>query len=302
MRLFERTIDIVGDAIVAADNSHRIIMFNHAAQAMFGYSADEVFGEPLETLLPPEWREKHAAWVEAFRHEDATTRHMSGRNPVTGMSRNGTSFPVGVTIAHFKLDGKPVYVAVVRDISEHVTKQNQLAASLREQELLALTDPLTGLSNRRGFCIALEHELEVMRAEGTTFTLVYIDLDHFKQINDHYGHNFGDYLLRGLAHQFQECFRERDAVARLGGDEFAVLSPQSEGSQVGPRVEQLREGLAADTADIGLPVSLSIGVLTCDAAPADAEACLHEADRVMYRVKHATRDGVVYGRFSDEAG
>ena len=107
-----------------------------------------------------------------------------------------------------------------------------------------------------------------------------------------------DYLLRGLARQFEECSRERDAIARHGGDEFAVLSHQSEGNPVGPRVERP----AADTAGIGVAVNLSTGVPTCDAALPSAEACPREADRVMHRVKHAPRDDVVHGRFGDDNG
>ena len=175
-RLLGRIVDIVGDAVVAVDAEQRIIVFNHGAQALFGYAPEEALGQSLAMLLPPEERERHAARVRAFAEEGTTSRRMAARGAVEGVRRDGSRFPAGATIAHFDLDGETVHVAVVRDISEHVTTREQLAASLREQQLLALTDSLTGLCNRRGFRRSLERALEAMRPDTYPLSLVSVSV------------------------------------------------------------------------------------------------------------------------------
>ena len=300
-------VDAVGDAVVATDEAQRIIVFNRGAQALFGHAPEEALGRPLERLIPPESRSGHAELVNRFAEEGQPSRRMGERVAIEGVRRDGSRFPAGATIARVEGEFGRVFVAVVRDISRHVKTRTTLEASLRTQEELARTDPLTGLGNRRSFRYALERAHEHLHRFGRPFTLIYMDIDHFKPVNDRFGHALGDLLLQDIARDLQGRFRPVDTVARVGGDEFAVVSPDSDGAAVGPRLTGLRLRLADDLRGRGTGVTASIGVLTFRSAPEDSDTCLQEADRLMYRVKHATRDAIAYGVFdpegvSDEAG
>ena len=300
-------VDAISDAVVATDEQQRIIVFNRGAQALFGHAPEEALGRPLELLIPFESRSRHAELVNRFAEEGQRSRTMGERVAIEGVRRDGSRFPAGATIARVEGDFGRAFVAIVRDISRHVEKRTTLEASLRTQEELARTDPLTRLANRRAFRQALEQAHERLQHRGLPFTLIYMDIDHFKPVNDRFGHPFGDLLLQDVARDLQGRFRPVDTVARIGGDEFAVLSPDGDGAAVGPRLAGLRQKLADEMRGRGTAVTASIGVLTFRSAPADVDLCMQEVDRLMYRVKHSTRDAISYGEFdpdgvSDEAG
>ncbi|MFW5969530.1 MAG: GGDEF domain-containing protein, partial [Halofilum sp. (in: g-proteobacteria)] len=197
--LLAAIVDVIGDAVVGINDDQRIIVFNRGAETMFGYAADEVLGQPLDILLPPESRGQHARLVEGFAAERAVTRRMGERRTIHGMRRDGSRFPAGATIARLELAFGGVMVAVVRDISGHVETRERLQESLRREEVRARTDPLTGVSNLRAFEHALWRELARLDRGAAPLTVVYIDADHFKPANDRFGHAFGDELLVMIA-------------------------------------------------------------------------------------------------------
>lgn len=293
--LLAAIVDVIADAVVGIDDDLQIIVFNHGAESMFGYAAADVLGRPLDILLPPESRGRHDDLVAGFAAEPAVTRRMGERRTIHGVRRDGSRFPAGATIARLDLPFGNVMVAVVRDISGHVDTRERLQESLRREETRARTDPLTGIRNLRAFQDALQRDLARLGRGGTSLTLVYIDLDHFKPANDTFGHAFGDQLLVTIAQRLDAFVREMDVVARIGGDEFAILMPEADGDALRSRVMRLRELLLADMEECQSGVTFSIGVLTCNAAPDSIETCMHEADALMYRAKHSTRDAVVFG-------
>ncbi|MDZ7749697.1 MAG: diguanylate cyclase [Halofilum sp. (in: g-proteobacteria)] len=241
-------VDTISDAVVAVDDAQRIVVFNRGAQEMFGYQSEQILGQPLARLMPSDSRARHETLIAEFANESAPSRRMGERRTIHGLRSDGSRFPAGATIARMEGSFGQVFVAIVRDISAHVETREHLRASLQEQEQLARTDPLTGLWNTRAFGQALEQELARLRRNGRPFTLVYLDLDRFKPVNDRYGHAFGDTLIRETARRLQEYFRAMDTVARIGGDEFVVLSPDSEGGTMHTRLERLgRSGRTCKT-------------------------------------------------------
>ncbi|HXY42043.1 MAG TPA: GGDEF domain-containing protein [Vicinamibacteria bacterium] len=164
-----------------------------------------------------------------------------------------------------------------------------LLASLREnldaQRVLARHDPLTGLANRRHFAEVAGREVARACRYGHPTTLVFLDLDGFKAVNDGHGHAAGDRLLRTVALALGEAVRELDLVARIGGDEFAVLLPATDLAAARALVARLRQALQRATLAAGWPVSFSIGAVVSEAAEADLERMLREADRLMYEAK-----------------
>jgi len=164
----------------------------------------------------------------------------------------------------------------------------------RERALqLAGRDPLTGLANRGAFVARVDEEINRGRRAGRPLTLVYIDCDHFKEINDTLGHAAGDEALKGLAAVLRSGVRDYDLVGRLGGDEFALLLSDTDSAAARAAVERLRGALrAAARSERRLP-GVSIGAATFP-RPTTAAEMIRTADEAMYAVKRDTRDGARY--------
>jgi diguanylate cyclase (GGDEF)-like protein len=161
--------------------------------------------------------------------------------------------------------------------------------SLRQQ---ATRDPLTGLFNRRMLDVYLPQLIQKCQADKLDLSLLMIDVDHFKPLNDTLGHAAGDELLRDIAHIIRSGVRDQDAAFRIGGDEFAVLLPGA-GAQVAQAIAaRMRELVDALAKPLRVPVApgLSIGVAcVSDLRDCDREALLKEADRKLYQVKGSRR-------------
>lgn len=160
---------------------------------------------------------------------------------------------------------------------------------------LAREDALTGVANRRAFFGALTNAVDLAGRRESAWTITYVDVDDFKQINDRLGHNTGDDVLRAVAGTLKAATRRVDVVARLGGDEFGVLMPDTDQAQAETAVRKLQALLDAAMAEGGWPITFSIGATTFLAAPASPDAALAVADAQMYEVKHAQKAAVQFG-------
>lgn len=168
----------------------------------------------------------------------------------------------------------------------------RLHRTLLFERELARTDPLTLLGNRRFFEEIARVELNRSLRYDRSFALAWIDLDHFKEVNDRLGHAEGDRLLRTIARELVAALRTSDVVARLGGDEFAVLLPETppEGARIA--MQKAHERLTERMRRASCPVTFSIGVVTYESGGATLPALLEQADRVMYSVKKGGRGHV----------
>ncbi len=180
-----------------------------------------------------------------------------------------------------------------RDITEKKLAEQRLAAQadrLEKQALaleeLTLVDDLTALHNRRAFAELGEEALFHARCDGTPLALLFLDIDHFKQINDTFGHNAGDEALRAVAGAIRKVTRESDVAARIGGDEFCILLTGRDAAAVEQLVDRIKAALK--TADDSLPfeLSISVGALLVDPRmPGSLEEMLGKADESMYGEK-----------------
>ncbi len=160
------------------------------------------------------------------------------------------------------------------------------------EQQLARTDPLTGVPNRRAFLEAAQMELERARRHGRPLTVVYLDADDFKAVNDHFGHEGGDALLAMIGATLRSATRSVDTVARLGGDEFGLLLPETDGPTAEALVARLRATLAAALREEGWPAGFSYGVVT-DLAPTESvDEMMSRADELMYEAKRTGKDAV----------
>ncbi|GAA2657708.1 putative bifunctional diguanylate cyclase/phosphodiesterase [Paractinoplanes durhamensis] len=256
----DRILANAGEGICGVDAGGRITFANEAAGRITGLGADGLLGVDAQEFLPA---------------GDDTEREIPLERP------DGTSVRVAYTVSTIvKDDARIGAVIVLRD----VTRQRDLEYDLRHQ---ALHDVLTGLPNRKLFLDRLEHAMARARAAGDAATVLYLDLDGFKKVNDSLGHNAGDALLRTTAERLVAALRPHDTVARLGGDEFAVLLEGADQPTAETYAQACLDALNQPFVMHGRKamVSVSIGMVSPIAAYTDAEEVLRNADVAMYAAK-----------------
>jgi diguanylate cyclase (GGDEF)-like protein/PAS domain S-box-containing protein len=275
------------DSVIAVDVDDRVIEFNPAAERTFGYRSQDVLGRPaVELFVPPEIREAYQRGARLLR-ESRRSRLLDRRIETTAMRGDGTEFPVELTVTRVEAaeGDAPMFYAFVRDISERRRGEEQLA-------YLAYHDALTGLPNR----LRVEQELDLAlararRSDGAA-ALMFVDLDDFKEVNDHLGHAAGDRLLAAVAGRLRGVLRSSDVLARQGGDEFlvlladlgddAALAAESVGAKL---LEALREPFVIAGTEVRTGASIGVSLYPVDAS--DTEALMRHADAAMYQAKGA---------------
>lgn len=166
----------------------------------------------------------------------------------------------------------------------------QLQKSRREEQLAARTDFISGAANARYFNELLQMEIDRIRRYPHPITVVYIDVDNFKLVNDLFGHPVGDEVLRSIADELKSQLRKTDFIARLGGDEFALLLPSTHQPEAQVVISKVHTNLLELMRRRNWPVTFSIGAVTCVSPPYSAEQLINMADEIMYEVKNSTKN------------
>lgn len=169
---------------------------------------------------------------------------------------------------------------------------------LQDEQRHATTDPLTGLLNHRAFYQIAETELARSRRYKHPFSVAYVDVDNFKQVNDSSGHAAGDLLLRQVAEIMRGYSRTTDVVARLGGDEFAILLVETASEAAQQAVEALRRELLDAMVEAGWPVTFSIGVVSYGTPPPTVSDMVRTADELMYEVKRSGKNALSHAVYA----
>jgi diguanylate cyclase (GGDEF)-like protein len=194
-------------------------------------------------------------------------------------------------------------VARVRVHLQIVALQDELKRRNKRLELLSRTDELTGLSNRRHFMERLGSEFVRSQRYRSSVSLVLLDVDHFKRVNDTYGHIVGDQVLVGVADCMTGLLRRCDVAARHGGEEFAMVlpeTPESGALVVAERFRETVEEALFESPDVSVRVTVSLGVATYPGGRIEtAEDLLRRADQALYAAKNAGRNRVVSDRALD---
>jgi diguanylate cyclase (GGDEF)-like protein len=165
---------------------------------------------------------------------------------------------------------------------------------------MAVTDGLTGAYNARAFFDLLRREMERNRRFQHPLSLIYLDVDDFKKINDTLGHQTGDAVLEAVAKALSESVRRVDVVARLGGDEFSVLLPETDAAAARTTVERLLDNLCKGVEKAGWKVTVSIGAVTYRRTDCTADDIVGKADSLMYQVKRGGKNGVLFAVVPEE--
>ncbi len=289
-------VEAAEDGVIVIDSNMAIIYANEGAERMFGYPSDEILGKPLDILLPERHRAGHEEFVLEFGESSDTSRRMGQRRTITGQTKAGDEFPAQATIVKLGMGSEAMYAAIVRDVT-----QEQL--HLQQVEHMARTDALTGLANRREFFERAGHEFGRFRRYGHPAALLIVDIDHFKAINDTYGHGVGDDSLQRLANVLRSSFRSTDVIGRLGGEEFAIMmlaADESIAHQLGERFRRSIEALKISTESAEFGFTVSIGASCFSRQDETVDITLARADRALYAAKNGGRNRLFFGDAENE--
>jgi diguanylate cyclase (GGDEF)-like protein/PAS domain S-box-containing protein len=274
---FRSLVQHSSDVIMVTRPNGTMRFVSPSASRVFGYEPSALLGRPLATLLHPADRDRA---TQLFADVVAGPGVIG---PVEWRFRQADGSWLHAEILATNLLGDPTVRGVVlntRDVSERKRLEEQLTHQ-------AFHDPLTGLANRALFRDRVSHALALAQRQGHPITVLFLDLDDFKRVNDSLGHAEGDRLLIAAAERFQSCARQADTVSRLGGDEFAILIEHVAGSDGRAELlQRLEEAMTYPFALSGnqVQVSASIGVAT--ASPGEtADDLLRNADVAMYAAK-----------------
>jgi len=263
-----------------------------ASRRLFGYEPAELIGRPVGGLVHPDDR---AALPEMELLRQGTLGDAVTETTYRCIHKDGSV--IWVEAFRRQLPDGHGYVATIRDVSERKRLQDQLTETNRHLQHLARRDELTGLANRRAFDEAIHTEVLRATRDGTTLSVVLIDVDHFKQFNDRYGHPAGDDCLRAIARAIESVLcRPGDLAARYGGEEFAMLLPntaEAGAATVAQRLlEAVRELRIAHDGSPELIVTISAGLTTFwpRRCPGEPTELVRRADTQLYRAKQEGRN------------
>ncbi len=287
--------DAVQSAVLLIDDLGRIQFVNPAAEKLFGYGQGELMGlKAHETLTPESLREQARRGLkELFR--TGTELVLQEPLELAALCKDGSELPIELYVERIRRGDHWWAVGSAIDITER---------KIREEHLLDLaeTDPLTGARNRRSF-MQLAEQVMKDRREGKDIPICYLmfDLDHFKRINDNYGHGIGDKVLCAFVNVCNANLRESDLFARIGGEEFAALIRTRNLDLVENIAERIRVAfyhgveVEIDGETLRIRTSVSIGMVEIDPKQESVDSALQQADTALYQAKQQGRNRVVKG-------
>ncbi len=293
-----RTVtDVAQDGIIMIDSKGCVVLWNPATETIFGYSEEEVLGRDVHDLLVVD--EKTREGIEQSMKQLARTGQggaLNHLNEVTTKRKTGETFHAELSIAAFKSGGEWRAVATVRDITQRKKAEEELRR-------LATTDSLTGLFNRRRFIEVAEREFSRAKRYGDALSMIMLDADKFKAVNDTYGHDVGDFVLKSLASVGRSMLRDIDAFGRVGGEEFMVLLPSTPREGAVLAAEKLRAAIAGTVASTGkgdIHFTVSLGVTSLRKDTENVDMMFKEADEALYLAKNNGRNRVEIFNKQDE--
>ena len=290
---FTTAINNISQGLCFFDGEQRLIVCNDLYAEMYKLTGDLVRpGTTLREIVdhryaagacPKMDREQYMEWrtsISAVPHpSDTIVEFQDGRT---------------ISIHHRPMpDGG--WVATHEDITARRRQEEDLRRATEQLELLALQDPLTGLANRRKFAERFDYDAVRAKRGHTLLSLLMVDIDHFKAINDRNGHPAGDECLRTLANILESSVRQVDLVARFGGEEFAILLPETLLADAQSTAERIRLRIAQTPcrlAESVVSMTVSVGAACMDPGGSTLDELVARADRALYRAKQAGRDQV----------
>ncbi len=289
-------LDNMFDGVITINTQGIIESFNTAASHIFGYVADDVLGQNIAMLMPTRNQNQPESDLNSYS-SNLNSEALNVLREVEGRRKNGGAFPMSLSITKILRAGKITFVGVIRDISQQRRDEEEIYR-------LAFYDPLTNLPNRRLLFDRLQQAIHTSSRTDQHGALMFLDLDHFKQLNDSLGHDVGDILLQRVGERLHNCVREGDSVARMGGDEFVMLIealsvyPNEAASQAEAIAHKILASLAQpyNLREHTYTITSSIGIVVFHHQDDTSDELLKKADVAMYQAKNAGRNNA---RFFD---
>ncbi len=262
-----------------------IVYVNKAFTELTGYSFDEVVGKNPRILQARDTDESSRRDIR-----EALIAKRPIRTTLKNYSKTGEAYWLDLSILPLSDEQGNIthFVAIERD----VTQQKKLEKTLNE---LTRTDALTDIFNRRAFDEILEAEYSRFKRTGDNYALLMLDIDHFKSVNDNYGHSAGDEVLKEFARACRSNIRNHDTVSRLGGEEFCILLPDTSAQAAAKIADKLRQWVMDNPIDTdGHSISLTVSVGVSEVEPSDGDSldALKRADVKLYKAKENGRNRV----------
>lgn len=264
-----------------------IVYVNEAFTRLTGYTAEQAIGKTPRMLQAEETS------LEARRAiRLALESRTPVRIPIKNYTKNGNEYWLDLSILPLRNSQNELthFVAIEREITE----QKKLELELQK---LSTTDPLTGLLNRRSFEEKLKRFYQRFRKEEMTYSAIALDLDHFKSINDQYGHQAGDIVLKKIGHLCSQFFYRDDLVARTGGEEFVIILKNQDLKSAMNRAELLRREIATiriPLTQTELSFTASLGVAEVHSDDKTLHDIINQADKALYQAKESGRNRVCH--------
>jgi len=282
---YRTLFETASDAIFSIDGNGFILMANRAAKDVFEYPGHGIVGLDFRRLLGSG---QEGTWEVLARY---ASRSDGGKYvESTAVSRSGRKIPFHISVSESAGSGKSLYTVIMRDVSQIKAYEEDLRA-------LANTDSLTRLFNRRQLYPIMEKELDRAARNKIPFSILLIDIDHFKRLNDTYGHAGGDSLLAGFADNMRMALRRMDSAFRFGGEEFVILLPETSCREAMVPAERFRQLIANSRFSMppdGRSVSITVSVGIAGYRDGDTiDDVIRHADLAMYAAKNGGRNRVV---------
>ena len=266
---------------IARRKDGRLLFVNRKTCLMFQRSAASMLrGTSVDFFVDPKEREELRKLFESVNDIRDTEINMR--------TSGGREFIAEFSAIRMEYNGEPSILVALNDISERKALETQLQHQ-------ASTDSLTQIGNRRYFMTQAEREIGRSRRFNRPLTVMMLDIDHFKAINDKHGHGIGDAVLQGMVKRSNESLRQTDQIARLGGEEFAVLMPETNLIAAVRGAERLRHHLEERpvmAGSVAVPCTVSIGVAELRHEDKTIDDLLRRADEALYRAKNTGRNRV----------
>ncbi len=273
-RQFHSVIESTADGIVVTDAAGTISQWNNGAQSLFGYSKEEILQQNVRMIF------------EHQTHLEHDSLDLIGKTiELIGFKKDGTRFPVELSMGTWQMANSAYYSLIIRDITERKATEEKISN-------LVYLDSLTELPNRRLFNDRLESSIDQAAGNGKVLSILYLDLDQFKLINDTYGHQTGDRLLVEASTRIKSCLSKTDTLARLGGDEFIVLLLNADYTKTEAVAQKILGALNEPFLlnDETVFTTSSIGGSLFPSDGQSPEILVKNADIAMYRAKEEGRN------------
>ena len=289
---FRGLLETAPDSILIVNDQHQVLMVNKQFEVVFGYDRAEVVGGDVGRLIPPRFSH-HREYNKQYL-QDPQTRRMGQGDDSFALRKDGSEFPVEISLSPLETSEGLIVSVVIRDVTERKRYEEQL-------HYQANHDGLTGLPNRTLLVDRLNQALLSAERHQLQVAVLFVDLDHFKIINDSLGHDIGDRLVKIVAERLTTCVRANDTVARQGGDDFVIVLSDLAESEDAALVAQKIQTAVNRPIEIDphcFEVSCSIGVSIYPKDGQDVQTLLKNADGAMFRVKEQGRGSFQF--FTDE--